>query len=339
MSPGRGARGVRPGQGADRRSSSAALSGRVPCAESASFSPVVARTSTWLSPTEPRSYDCVRIIFVRGGSAVLFSEFGVCSVAVGEVAVLAPCTLCGSEPDEWFTTTTLYLDRDFLVDQVFWQYAAMFTDRHDARHFVETRYTEPAQLLQLGEERVGLLLPWLDELVVLSIEGPDPRRFYRAQSLLFGVLDVIAPYIKVTEQRMTTTQRATVYPAMPRHRAFIPLRREVRHAAELLREAPEQHWTLEELAHAVHLSPSQLGRLFVQAFGKTPIAYLTMIRAEGMADLLRLTSDPISVIARRLGWTDPEYGARQFRRSVGLSPREYRTVARRGERTPGLSPH
>lgn len=137
MSRGRGARTARQDQVADGRSSPAELSGSDICAESEPFSPVVARTSTWLAPTEPRAYDCVRTIFVRGGSAVLFSEFGVHSVRVGEVAVLAPCTLCGSEPDEWFTTTTLYLDRDFLVDQVFWQHAAMFTDRHDARHFLE----------------------------------------------------------------------------------------------------------------------------------------------------------------------------------------------------------
>jgi AraC family transcriptional regulator len=27
------------------------------------------------------------------------------------------------------TTTTLYLDRDYVIDQVFWQFAEHFTDR------------------------------------------------------------------------------------------------------------------------------------------------------------------------------------------------------------------
>ena len=45
-------------------------------------------------------------------------------------------TLCGAEPEGWVTTTTLYLDRDYVIDQVFWQYAEQFTDRLDAKAFL-----------------------------------------------------------------------------------------------------------------------------------------------------------------------------------------------------------
>lgn len=84
----------------------------------------------------------------------------------------------------------------------------------------------------------------------------------------------------------------------------------------------------DRLANEVHLSRSQVGRLFVEAFGKSPIAYLTMLRTERMAALLRTTDTPIAKIAQEVGWSDPDFAARQFRRSVGVTPRSYRSSPR-----------
>ncbi|MFC6355302.1 helix-turn-helix domain-containing protein [Luethyella okanaganae] len=88
------------------------------------------------------------------------------------------------------------------------------------------------------------------------------------------------------------------------------------------------------MADELHLSKSQVGRLFVEAFGKSPIAYLTMLRTERMAGLLRTKDSPVAVIAREVGWGDPDFAARQFRRSVGVTPSKYRAISRcqaRGE--------
>ena len=37
---------------------------------------------------------------------------------------------------------------------------------------------------------------------------------------------------------------------------------------------------------------------------------------------------PIAVIAREVGWSDPDFAARQFRRSVGIAPSRYREMSR-----------
>jgi AraC-like DNA-binding protein len=79
-----------------------------------------------------------------------------------------------------------------------------------------------------------------------------------------------------------------------------------------------------DLANEVHLSKSQVGR----AFGKSPIAYLTMLRAESMGRLPRTTDAPLTVIAREVGWRDADFAARQFRRSVGITPSQYRAMSR-----------
>lgn len=291
------------------------------------FSPIVTRTRTDYHPIQPIAFDYVKFIIVRAGSARLFSEFGCQNAHLGDVIVLAANTLCGAEPEGWVTTTTVYLDRDYVIDQVFWQHAAKFKDRLDASSFLETNYAEPAQIVRIGEDRAGLLMPWLDELAALSVDGLCAEHFYRAQALLSAVLDVIVPYLAITGQRVTSTQRSTVVPSAPRHRVFRPLRPEVRRVADLLAAEMDRRWSVPELADAVHLSPSQLRRVFTDAFGKSPIAYLTMLRAERMAHLLKATDSPISIIAASVGWGDPDFAARQFRRSVGVSPSEYRRIS------------
>lgn len=296
------------------------------------FLPVLARTRTIHRPVGPVTYDCVKLIFVRHGSAVLFSEFGEKPVTTGDVVMLGANTLCGSEPEGSITVTTLYLDRDYVTDQVFWQHAALLYDRLDAQDFMDAQYSEPAQILHLGEDRAGMLMPWLDELVALSIDGPSPDRFYRLQALLFAVLDVITPYVATTPVRQTPTQRRATVPGLPRHRHFAPLRAEAHEAAELLRGAPEQRWTLPELAYAVHLSPSQLGRVFTDAYGKTPMTYLTTIRAERLARLLRETNLPVEVAMREVGWRSRGHAARLFRECVGTSPTRYRQLVRQKAR-------
>lgn len=306
-----------------------------PASSLAEFRPVVARTMTIHRPVDPIAFDCVQMAFIRSGSAIVYSEFGARPVKVGDVVLLARHTLCGCEPEFGVTVTFLFLDKDYLVDQVLWQYAAILTDRWQAEEFIDTRYAEPAQVASLGEDRVGYLMPWLDELVELSLVGPEPEQFFRLQSLVFAVLHVILPYVAVTEARVSPTQRATVYPAPPRRRRFAPLRPEARQAAALLRESVDRRWMLDDLASAVHLSSSHLNRVFVEAFGKSPLAYLTMLRAQKMASLLRTSDLPVHVVARKVGWNDPDYAGRQFRRCVGVSPRRYRMLTRQGRTNGG----
>lgn len=290
------------------------------------YHPLLARTRTVHRPVGPVAYDCVKVIVVRDGSAILFSEFGQKPVKPGDVILLAPNTLCGSEPEGHITVTTVYLDPDYVLDQVRWQYVGLVQDRLDAQDFADTIYTEPAQILRLGEDRAGMLMPWLDELVNLSIDGQFSRHFFRMQALWFSVAHVIAPFIAVSPVRVSRSQRAHTRPSLPRDRRFAPLRAEVRQVAALLRGAPARRWTLAALASETHLSASQLSRVFVEAYGKTPLAYLTMIRAEQLARYLRETDLSVTAAMHRVGWHSRSHGTHLFRQYVGLTPGEYRQM-------------
>lgn len=294
------------------------------------FAPIMARTRSVHSPVGPVAYDCVKLIFVRHGSAIILTEFGEKPINVGDAVALAANSLCGSEPEGSITVTTLYLDRDYIIDQVFWQHAALLVDRLDAGGFFDELYSEPAQVLSLGEDRVGLMLPWLDELVALSIDGPSPERFYRMQSLLFAVLDVVVPYIKTTPTRRSPTQRKANRAGGLRHRRFAPMRSEATRVRDLLRDDLAHSWSLEELASIVHLSPKQLSRVFSDAFGLTPRAYQTRLRVAEMARLLRETDTPISEAGRSAGWRSRSRAHDAFKECTGLSPREYRSLRKAG---------
>lgn len=237
--------------------------------------------------------------------------------------------LCSSEPEGHVTVTTIYLDRDYLIDQVFWQHAGLLQDRLEAQTLAETVYSEPAQILRLGGDRAGMLMPWLDELVERSIDGGFARNFDRMQAVWFSIAHVIAPLVRISPVRISASQRAHIRPTLPRHRQFAPLRAEARRAAELLHQAPAEHWTLDGLAARVHLSPSQLSRVFTDAYGKTPLAYLTMLRAEYLAKFLRETDLPIETAMRQVGWRSRGHAAQQFRKYVGLTPTRYRQLTLR----------
>ena len=174
------------------------------------YAPIVARSRVVHRPVGPVAYDCVKIIVVRDGSAILFSEFGQKPVKPGDVILLGANVLCGSEPEGHITATTVYADTDYMLDQVRWQYAGFLEDRLDAQGFAETIYSEPAQILRLGEDRVGMLMPWLDELVALSVDGNFVRHYLRMQALWFQIAYVIAPFIKVSPVRISPSQRAHI---------------------------------------------------------------------------------------------------------------------------------
>lgn len=298
------------------------------------FEPVLARTSTIHRPVGPVAYDCVKFIIVRDGSAILFSEFGERPVRPGDVVLLGANVLCASEPEGHVTVTTIYADTDFLLDQLFWQYADVLRDRLDAQGFADTIYTEPAQVLRLGEDRSGMLMPWLDELVALSVDGHYRERFHRMQALWHAIIDQIAPYIRITPYRTSPHQRARLRPTLPRGRRFAPLRAEARQVRDVLRSDIARSWGLAELAGMVHLSTKQLSRVFVDAYGKTPLTYLTMLRVEEMARLLRETDLSIEQAGRRVGWRSRNRASAVFRECVGITPSRYRAMRSAGSSVP-----
>ncbi len=75
-----------------------------------------------------------------------------------------------------------------------------------------------------------------------------------------------------------------------------------------------------DLARVAGLSVGHFHRQFRQATGETPLAYLTRRRLEVAWLYLRQSGLPIKEIARAVGFGDPLYFSRVFRRRFGCPP-------------------
>ena len=86
----------------------------------------------------------------------------------------------------------------------------------------------------------------------------------------------------------------------------------------------EDH-TLTSLCERFHTNRTTLSRLMKERTGMTPIQYIREERLrQSLPDLL-FTFLPIGDVARKYGFTDPNYYIRLFRRRYGKTPQQYRT--------------
>jgi AraC-like DNA-binding protein len=96
-------------------------------------------------------------------------------------------------------------------------------------------------------------------------------------------------------------------------------------AMRMMEARPGHPWSLTELAAGLHLAPGYLVRLFKNATGLPPMAYLSRHRVEVAATRLLGTDDAISRIGESVGWPDQNYFARRFRAHYGMSASAYRS--------------
>lgn len=292
---------------------------------SVKFEPVVARTLSLAGSTEPAAFDYVKFVFVRDGSTRLTFEGDEALVTRGDAALIGSKQYCSSHAVESVTFTALYVDLDFLIDQLFWQNAQLLSDRIDAFNLAQDLYREPTQILRLGTRRIAGLTPWLDELVSLSLAGHSQSRFHRLLALLHAVVDVVSPFIQTSTAFEEAPRSLSRGRAAQRH-GVSPIRREAWHIASLMDADPSRDWTLADLAREVHLSASQVSRVFSASFGQSPLTYLTDIRAKALARYLRETDLTIGQAMQAVGWRSRSHAAELFRKVVGVSPSQYRRL-------------
>jgi PAS domain S-box-containing protein len=84
---------------------------------------------------------------------------------------------------------------------------------------------------------------------------------------------------------------------------------------------------LADLAARAHMSVYQFDRRIRSLFGLSAGQYLNRARIDLACNRLQRTDEPISLVALRCGYSDQAAFTRQFRRSVGLTPRAYRMTA------------
>lgn len=92
----------------------------------------------------------------------------------------------------------------------------------------------------------------------------------------------------------------------------------------LMNEETTHPWTLEELARRVGLSRTALAERFRETMGDTPLNHLRTLRMQRAVQLLTETDRPLGAVATAVGYQDAFSFSKVFKRSVGMSPKDFR---------------
>ncbi len=103
---------------------------------------------------------------------------------------------------------------------------------------------------------------------------------------------------------------------------------QVAQALRLMRERPNDPWTVPALAVAVGLSRSAFAARFRSATGEPPMRSLTRYRLERAASYLRTSAAGLDEIARQTGYESEVSMSKAFRRQYGMAPGSYRDASR-----------
>jgi transcriptional regulator GlxA family with amidase domain len=102
-----------------------------------------------------------------------------------------------------------------------------------------------------------------------------------------------------------------------------------------LRHHLDEPFDLRRVAAEFSVSPRTLTRRFAAETGQSALRYLQSQRVRRAQHLLATTQQPVAEVARRVGYGDAATFSQLFRRTVGLSPRDYRAQFGAGGRQLG----
>lgn len=206
-------------------------------------------------------------------------------------------------------------------------------------HSIRPYGTEPViyDLLMLGPQSL-----YSPQLQTLFSDLPQIRNVIRADSQIrelmnalisalqnrsFGQEFAVVGYISLLLSVLSTQYSASDAPSALTEDAQKYLNR-LRPAVAMMQERYGQKLTTEDLASHCGLSLYHFCRLFKQITGYSPMAYLNKFRVYKAKLLLRTTDLSVSAIAEEVGFFDPAYFSRCFKKSESLSPMQYRERAK-----------
>ena len=102
----------------------------------------------------------------------------------------------------------------------------------------------------------------------------------------------------------------------------------IREGARLLATEWNRNEPIERYAKASRISIGAFYRYFKEWAGVSPIEYRTEMRISAARSFLLHSALSVSEIAEQIGYTDPFYFSRVFRKETGLSPQQFRMGSR-----------
>lgn len=100
----------------------------------------------------------------------------------------------------------------------------------------------------------------------------------------------------------------------------------VENAIRFMQENINENISLNDLSKKYNYSASRFSSLFKQKTGYAPIDYFIQMKMQKASQHLDFTDRSIKDIALSMGFDDPYYFSKRFRKVIGMSPTQYRSV-------------
>lgn len=104
------------------------------------------------------------------------------------------------------------------------------------------------------------------------------------------------------------------------------LQKEMEEATQYFNEHFTEEISIEQYAMDKHLSTSWFIRSFKRYNGVTPMQYILNLRITNAKTLLRTTTYSVAEVASIVGYDNPLYFSRLFKKQTGLPPSEFRNT-------------
>ena len=136
-----------------------------------------------------------------------------------------------------------------------------------------------------------------------------PTLIYAAQSVQH-----ILSLLLYRNQSLPMEQRSGM------HRSSVEL------VVEYMQNNLSENLRLEDFARKASMSVSHFSERFRRQTGQSPMAYFIHLRMRLACRLLDLSDKPVKTVAIEIGYRDPYYFSRIFKKSMGISPDKYRAI-------------
>ncbi len=171
------------------------------------------------------------------------------------------------------------------------------------RRLAETFRLDDLAVLETGEPRLNLVELFFNRQGVPDWFVTNKLPLRDASGAVIGIMGTTHSY---------EARKALLRP-------FLNLDR----AVDYIRANFREKISVETLAREVYLSPRQLHRKFVEAFGMGPQAFAQKLRIQAACEALQDTRRLIADVGASLGFCDQSAFTQAFHKHIGLTPRQY----------------
>ncbi len=189
-----------------------------------------------------------------------------------------------------------------------WEYLWVGFNGNDASLLLEqTDFSPDSPVISAGNRTIIKKL-------LLDIYRCHGNRVFESVSMTGSLYLFLSYLIKMAEPRSFYKMHSSEY---------------ISRACEYMSDNFSRPISVEDIAHYAGVSRSWLFRSFKQHFLCSPVTYLSKHRIERACILLQNSSLNVKEISCSVGFDDPYYFSRVFKKITGFPPREYAKIHRK----------